>query len=379
MKNNKPFLGLEELNNDASVDASSKLTETQIDADSADLRAEAESLDNAGDQIEETSSIANVVEATIDTVEADMARDEPLTQSGVRQTEAVMEHFRARTGYKGELVPSMEAFKAGDAMAQTKQIHQNLKSLHASLQAGVSVAQEGIFDRISNAIERAFTSNDKIVRTMPEALKDLKSFGPKHDVIKDVAWGRIFRTRGTVVNAADAHALTKEMKDFHRDSIVLMSKFEAIIKEAQRALSASRFIAREEEVRKIKDLTTEALELLTECRQATNRYVKGRVDVHPLNQHDAESLVHDVTGLIEDREYARAVEAFEETIHQANFRAWQETQTRVMGHHAADIRAYVSLIETGLRPVYWTLAEVGMTEHLITYGVYKWISASVNK
>ena len=214
---------------------------------------------------------------------------------------------------------------------------------------------------------------------MPEALNDLKSFGSKHDVIKDVAWGRIFRTRGTVVNAADAHALTKEMKDFHRDSIVLMSKFEAIIKEAQRALSASRFIAREEEVRKIKDLTTEALELLTECRQATSRYVKGRVDVHPLNQHDAESLVHDVTSLIEDHEYVRAVENFEKAISSADMRAWMEANTRVMGLYAADVRAYVSLLETGLRPVYWTLAEVGMTEHLITYGVYKWISASVNK
>lgn len=103
------------------------------------------------------------------------------------------------------------------------------------------------------------------------------------------------------------------------------------------------------------------------------------MDVHPLNTHDAESLSHDVIGLIEDREYVRAVENFEEAIDQANFRAWQETETRVMGHHAADIRAYISLIETGLRPVYWTLAEVGMTEHLITYGVYKWISASVNK
>lgn len=376
----KHFMSLEELAEDTPAPSTDpELTEARIDADSAELRAEAEGLDSASDQIEETSSIADVVQATIDTVEADVARDQPLTEGGVRQIEAVMEHFRARTGYKGELIPSMESFKSGDSMAQTKKVRENLKSLHGSLRSGVSVTQEGIFDRISNAIERAFTSNDKIIRTLPAAIKDLKSYGPKTDVIKDVAWARIFRTRGTVVNSADAHALVKEMQAFHRDSVVLMHKFEGILKEAQRALSGSRFIARDEEVRKIQDLTTQAVALLAECRQATNRYVKGRVDVHPLNTHDAESLSHDVIGLIEDREYVRAVENFEEAIDQANFRAWQETETRMMGHQAADIRAYVSLIETGLRPVYWTLAEVGMTEHLITYGVYKWISASINK
>lgn len=380
MKPSKSMMALEDLGEDTGMTSEELLTvDAAIDAEHAETVAELTEIGNDADRVQETESIATAVRTSADALGEDIAREEPLTEGGVRQIEAAMEHYRLRTGYAKAVVPSLEGFGPTTAMATTKQVHQNLQTLHASLEQGLSVAQEGVFSRIGNAVERMFTSNDKIVRTLPAAIAELKQFGGKSDLLKDVAWARIFRTRGPVVSASDAHALVAEMKKFHHDSVEVMNKFEAILREAQRALSSSRFIAKDEEVQRIKSLTAEANELLAQTRDSTQRYIKGKVDVHPLTVADAESLSHDVTALIEDRTYMRAVEKFDEAVSSADFRTWLEAQTRVMGYMAADIRAYVSLLETGLRPVYWLLAEVGNAEHLITYGVYKWINKSANK
>lgn len=354
-----------------------ELSDEAVEQDAAEIRAEDERIDTDTDRIEETESIQETIGDTADVVEKRVEQEEPLSEDAAQAIEVAMEHFKARIGWKKPVV-AVEGFKdAKTALEASKETLKNLRDLEAKLGHGVAIAQEGLFDRIGNAVVRAFTSTKKIEKNITTAAAVLASKGSKEETLSDVAWGRVFLSSGKKeIAAGDVRKLVSELKKYHRDILPLLKQFNGIISEASRALSASTFVADDAETKKIKQLQIDGTKLLTAVREVTREHEKGTVDAKPLTDREAETLARDVRDMINDVEFNRGVEEFQKEILRANKALFTESQSRFAGPLASDMRAYSNLVTQSLQPAWQVIHETARSEYLVAYGVYKYIKAS---
>lgn len=183
-------------------------TADDIDAEHIQNVAELNQLKSESDRIDESASIGSAVDSMAGVVEAGVESQEGVSQPVVETIEAAMEHFYVRLGVSKRTLPALESYDT-DRLGSSKVALADLRALRGAITAGLVVAQEGFFDRVKNAFERAGTSDEKIIRQVRQ-LK-VQNVGEPRD-LGTPAWGRVFAR--TLKDSIDSHDVYNFLKEY---------------------------------------------------------------------------------------------------------------------------------------------------------------------
>lgn len=242
---------------------------------------------------------------------------------------------------------AMESFsngKAGNKEALVKQ----LRIAAESLDKGVSVAQEGIIDRIKNKFSLLFTTNKKLKKGLQEVSSKYDSAGAKTETIKDPAFARVLNPKGEAqITGSSVIVLAGEISKMVKDPVIekVVVRLSNILDKVTVALNKSTFIADDNEVKKINDLFDEVEDMYSEVREKiTVDGKKESADAVPLESNDKKK----VTAIVEDLLDTGAYDKIEGELNKSWYgfiNVYLEKQrTRFIGFNAADMRAASELI-----------------------------------
>jgi len=195
-----------------------------------------EQISQETDCVEEAASIGNSLTVMTNAVHESIEQNEEISNTALTTLNAAVEHFCARLQYKKKVVPSLESFKLTNRIDQTQIAYENLKELNSSLKIKLAISQEGLFDKLTNAIEKKFTSTEKILKQI-ELLKGKEA--REAVVLKDQAWASIFNPKGvsSELNATDVIAYFKAISlDSRREIFDIFSKTENYMQTAKKLM-----------------------------------------------------------------------------------------------------------------------------------------------
>lgn len=172
---------------------------------------------------------------------ADMARESTqpgeggeeapgFTDEQAEAVEVAMEHFRKRLGITRLKMPAMEAYST-DRVNTTKLALEEIQNLQARLDKKLSLAQEGLGGRITNAIRRTFKTNKGMRNEIRNLNIDALDKEPRS--LGEPAWGRIFSLFVKQGEKADAAVVLKTIQLYNHSS---EGKLKEVIKAASTAL-----------------------------------------------------------------------------------------------------------------------------------------------
>ena len=317
------------------------------DQDMSQIKQADAELDQVSSVVEETQDASVSITQTADKIE----QMQTVSQEVVQVAQEQMNYFVKRTGMKmAGVSTAMESFsngKTGNKEALVKQ----LRIAAESLDKGVSVAQEGIVDRIKNKFSLLFTSNKKLKQELQDVSSKYDSAGAKTDVIKDPAFARILNPDGKPeITGATTIALAGEISKMVKDPVIekVVVRLTDILDKVTVALNKSNFIADDNEVKKINDLFDEVENMYTEVREKiTVDGKKESADAAPLEAGDKKK----VTAIVEDLLDTGAYDKIEDEL----LKAWwsfydvytTKQKSRFIGFNAADMRAAKNLNDKG--------------------------------
>lgn len=317
------------------------------DQDMSQIKQADAELDQVSSVVEETQDASDSITQTADKIE----QMQTVSQEVVQVAQEQMNYFVKRTGMKMTGVSTaMESFsdgKTGNKEALVKQ----LRIAAESLDKGVSIAQEGIVDRIKNKFSLLFTSNKKLKQELQDVSSKYDSAGAKKDVIKDPAFARILNPDGKPeITGATTIALAGEISKMVKDPVIekVVVRLTDILDKVTVALNKSTFIADDDEVKKINDLFDEVENMYTEVREKIT--VDGRkesANAVPLESGDKKK----VTSIVEDLLDTGAYDKIEDEL----LKAWwsfydvytTKQKSRFIGFNAADMRVAMNLDDKG--------------------------------
>ena len=384
LERNKMRKGIIALEDDAFI--KSEVPEAQADVelerDMAVSEGDSTEIESAGDQLAEAEGIQDTVDTMADQVEAKVDSGEGITEETAQALEVAVEHFCKRLGYSKRVVPSMEGFKSKESrLKQSKIALENLRTLSKRLDSSIAIAQEGFFSRLGNAVERLFTSNEKIVKTM----KDIQNKAPvAQKTIDDAAWGRVFvRSGNGDIGSADVVQFTKTVQKSAHSLIPLMRKFEEIIRKASNEVDKGTWVADDSATEAINNMNEEAHALNDEFKKKLEgfRHTEGTANVTTANGSEIKQVASTVIEMLTDHDLQRAYESFQAEVHKANMTLFTNSLTRLksrVGVPAADIKAYCRLLKDGLSDVYYVATNIASIKQKTAYSAYKYLKVSTN-
>lgn len=317
------------------------------DQDMSQIKQADAELDQVSSVVEETQDASDSITQTADKIE----QMQTVSQEVVQVAQEQMNYFVKRTGMKMTGVSTaMESFsdgKTGNKEALVKQ----LRIAAESLDKGVSIAQEGIVDRIKNKFSLLFTSNKKLKQELQDVSSKYDSAGAKTDVIKDPAFARILNPKGEAqITGASATALAGEISKMVKDPVIekVVVRLTDILDKVTVALNKSNFIADDNEVKKINDLFDEVDKMYSEVREKiTVDGKKESADAVPLEAGEKKKL----TAFVEDLLDTGAYDKIEDEL----LKSWWsffdvysgKADSRFIGFNAADMRVAKNLNDKG--------------------------------
>lgn len=366
------------------------LADAEVEADAAKIEVEAGEIEADAAQIEEAEEVRDTVDGLADRVEASTTaevdaegeaipeEDRGISDETAETLEVAVEHFRNRLGFKKKVMPALEGFKvAGKRKQVSMEALANLRDLSARTDATIGIAQEGLFARIKNAVERTFTSNEKIVKSI-KALAG-KEVPAEHE-IKDPAWGRVFARSGSAeLTSADILAYLKKVSDGRKKTIPILEKFTEIAKKASVEVDKGRFIASDEGTKALLELIKDADAVKAEFDKEFHAGTGSEkaVNVKSVSAQDFKKISAIVESLADDSAYERTVENFVGAVMEADSEAGLNAALRLGKGMATDIRAYRKLCRSGLQKVWAGVYEIGNIEQKAIYSAYKYLAVSV--
>jgi hypothetical protein len=250
------------------------------------------------------------------------------------------------------------------------------------LDKSLNVAQEGMMARFGHTLKRIFTSNEKMLKQIPEVLEAIKTNGSKTDDIKEPGWGRVFTTgSNSTISASEALSVAKDYKSFCGGSTVkLINKCADLLDKASRQTSKSILIANDEAVREIDNLTKMSEELKADIDKVTSKMVTNKRDISfkPLSAKDAEKLLDISKEIITDSAFKKANAELRASMVLFNNTAFDNSQIRLLGAYAKDFRALQRLcyeINKSISIIF----ELETNLAKLTYGSMQYVKASTAK
>jgi hypothetical protein len=352
---------------------------TPMSDDAVETQAELVEKDEEGveaviDQVEEADKIGQAV----DTYTEQLSGAEPVGEETVKAIEVAVEHFRVRLGYSKRVIPAMEAFKA-DPMAAQKLALENLKELRVKLDSSIQVAQEGLGKRIVNAVERAFTSSNRVGKKAGEYATRIANNGTKDEEFPDAAWARVFAATGKQkIDGGDVLKMIKQYEGYRKVLTPLVKEGTELLHALGLAISKSTFIAKDEEVAKINTLCEQASKLRATISESHESVIhqKATVDVAALDAKVGIQIGKAVNELVRDTSFDKINEDFIHAYYRTLDEWGSNTDRRLIAGDAADLRAALRVYEIGIDRICDMLYAYERSEFHVVYGAYKYLKAA---
>jgi len=328
-----------------------------------------------------TTDIADSVEKT---VESGDGMDEVSSEI----VASAMEHFYDRNGFVGKhsLKSSLENYAdKQSSLEATKLALEEIKDFNAKLANGLSIAQEGIFARIGNSIKLMFSSEEKIHEKLLDIINSLDNKEFKTTVIKEPGWGRSFAIIGKrELNSNDVISYLERYKSLVSSSKLfdIINEYCTIVNSLSTELSKSRFIAKDEAIDAINSLTDKVNALEPEVNKIIGDHdvktASNDPSFIPLDIKSSKKIGKDAIDIISNDKLNRAIEQISSAISHANITIWNESNTRIMGILAKDIKAAQNLCNR-LNPVMNEILIVIHERSRICYACLNYLKASIVK
>lgn len=346
-----------------------------------------ETVEQLGD-VQEGADIAETATEITESVQETVNQGDGMSEQTSEIVNSAMEHFYDRLGYKRKRVsaiPAMESFKVKESRLQaTKVAVEELQNFSNKLHGSLTVAQEGVFARLGNTLRLVFTSNEKIRERVDQYAADLKSKGSNGKLIKEPGWGRSFAKIGKpVLNGADVikhtEALTKLLTS--AEAIDVMKDITDLLEKLTLEVSKSRFVANDDAVKEIQSLTEKASALRDKIDKlifTDVRTAKNDPSFQALTPEEGEKIAKTVNTLLNNTALDNARTAMEQAISNTNSLLFTESQTRLLGIYAADLRAVQQLVMK-LNPIIGEIVNLSRDRMRTAFAVGKYMKASTAK
>lgn len=358
-----------------------EMTEERIDADQVEMQDEVQQIEHAGDSVDEAQGMAEAIDSMASTVEQSVEAGEGVAQPTAEVIEAAMEHFYVRLGVKKKQLPAMESFEK-DRLASSKLALEHLTVLRDKIDQRLSVAQEGIMERIGNAFKRAFTSNKKMLKAVsqlhPTDLGDERSLGSP-------AWGRVFAMTGKhPVKGADIARLLHEYNAASNGELAkAVDKAAQGLHKIKAELGRSTFIANDDAVAEIGRIGADvaaAFEKITHKFAAGSKGGKNDVEIISCDKGTFNKIVEEMRTITTDSDLDKAIRLY----NSAASDIFQEgtdarPSLRLAGSLAADVRAAKREVTHISQLINRAIPEVLNYTSSLVHGAYKYLTVSCKR
>lgn len=376
MSKNK-LLALENEERTEPLEVGEPLSEAQVDDAHAELMSDIAETGERVDQVGESTGISDTIDSIADSVEKTIDEGPALTDAGLEIVNASMEHFYVRLGVTKDAVPALESFDT-TRPASVKVAVEQMRRLSNRARRQINVAQEGIVERIGNALARAFSNESQMVKAAvqlkPDQLGEERSLGLP-------AWGRVFALSGkNPVNGAAVASLVTQFATHagEQDSELIKALNEAaasagkILKEFER----SNFIANDDAVSEINRIGEKTVAELRKVAASIPQNLKGEKRDIEIVSCDKASMAKIVQGMRAiphadalEKAYSRYAEAVPEAVY----------HMRIAGNHAADVKAYEKALGEIDKAISQTMPELLRYRSALMHGAYKYLLVSCKK
>lgn len=360
-----------------------QLTEEQIDASMVQEQEHLAEIHGEVANVEEARSIGDAIAKSADVVQAAVDAEEGMTPSEAQLLDAAMEHFYTRLGVTvSRRMPAMESFKE-DRLESSKLALEHLRDLQERIGKNLKVAQEGIFDRIGNAIARAFTSNKKMAKVVgglsADQLGEVRSLGQP-------AWGRCFaRTgHGQVSGVQVASLIGQVNSTLNGDMADVINKaaqgFSHLADEFARAERSGRFSEAAEKMYLIGHEVAEQCKRFSELSPDVVRHPDAYVEVLSCDHGSFRHIVEGVQNAAKESLVEKADQRLE-TAYNELLRAVAYDDEDEGGHssHGGHYHAAISQADRILNILGSTTMDLYILQGLVIHGGYKYLLASTRQ
>lgn len=371
---NIAMLGEQQMGTQVVIDENNEALAT--DQDAAELQQQGAEIDEMQSVVNETRDASDSIRQTAQVIE----QMPEVSQEVVQVAQEQIAYFVKRTGMKMSGVSSaVESYvpnKKGNKEALVKQMSLASESLDAS----ISIAQEGIIDRIKNRFSLLFTTSEKLEKELVMVSKDYDDKGAKEGVIKDPAFARrLNQDKKSQLSEQDVLSLAEDVdKKFHNPNFLgsLKKITEAFDKVAQ-ALEKSNFlIADDDAVRKIQEQQDVLMKIYQEAipEMSVSRK-KASCDVEPLTPVNKQKVTKLVESLLDKKAYERYIDDLNDSIHVVHNKLLLSDYTKLAGKLAKDNRNAREALRHGDK-VLNLLGDVYTLRFEVAHACVKYIKAS---
>lgn len=135
--------------------------------------------------IEETEETAEAIGGLAEKVEEQSDEEgEGISPETAEAVEVAVEHFCQRVGYSRKKISlATESFATDNRKQKSIQLAKDLRIAQEHLNKQLSIAQEGLWDKIKNKVDRVFTTRRTLIKQLEQASKQYDAKGQKEGVI----------------------------------------------------------------------------------------------------------------------------------------------------------------------------------------------------
>lgn len=370
----KGIMALEELNK-------AGILEEELDNEINAIDVADKFISQETDLVEEARSISTAVGTMTKVVQASVDNKEELNDLSITTLNAAMEHFCTRLQYQKRVIPALESFQTASRSAQTQFAFENLKRLNDSLKKKLVVAQEGLFNKLTNAIEKKFTSTEKILKQI-EAFKGKEARDPVS--LKDQAWASVFNPKGHAeLNATDVIAYLKAISATPRQEIYdSFSQTEKYMKNAKKVMADYLDVEQETTTSKLGKMrdSIDAMILGFQKKQISiNGAPQPKADIVTANRAQIDQLSALVVKTLDQTEFQKRYSEFEKNAYVV-YSEITNSEAYAQGDIESDYaEGFIQTCFTLLDCITKYVDALVTLENEAAYSAYKYLSASIQK
>lgn len=320
----------------STADAAVETEVLAADAADQEVAIQADAIDTASSAAETAGEIKECLEKPECTEEAVPA---PAAQA----VAAAIEHLYATLGYrtKSQALENFEKKPVGTF----KMAAEDLGVFQAKAMEQISIAQEGFFGRMLNAIKRGFTANETILANVRKASEAFKAKGSNGKTIESPGWGRIFARSGK--NTMNGMDVAKVLGDYQKilrnpELAKLVSEIAKVVDEIAKQLGRGGLLSNDEAEKKIYELAESSKELFakaTAIASAVETNSKNDPSFTALDEKSVDRIADFVENYMSIDALEKADQELYDSIVRFNLTAANAEQMRLAGKGANDMRS----------------------------------------
>lgn len=222
-----------------------------------------------------------------------------------------------------------------------------------------------------------FTSLEKINAGIPKAIRDLEEKGNKTEVMSDVAWARVFSdVNNRAVTFADIKTHISKVNAGRKNLAKHTEASLKIIGELMTAIGSKDIIADDLNIKNIEKAGEEMRSIVNELERIVPMVRKKDADISTITAEQAKELQRLIEPWLQSSDANEILKRHQKAINTLYSTAYWESQYRLIGIFAKDLRTWRRAACDSVAQAYHTVGEQLNHEKLVAYAIYHLIQKS---